>query len=133
MKCVEQMVTGVRPFLRRWFFFRPVSFLTGAPNYVPKEKVWGKISAEAPAMGLDPKFVYAICHAEQFGRECGNFRGQGHDAIDGAAWVDATELHYRQAFDWETNAGGGHALPEAAQGNARKPGSVFLSPFGGKL
>ena len=71
---------------------------------MPKEKVWGKISAAAPAMGLDSKFVYAICHAESsLDANAETSVARGMMQLTEAAWVDVTELHYRQAFDWETN------------------------------
>ncbi len=55
-------------------------------------------------MGLDPKFVYAICHAESsLDANAETSVARGMMQLTEAAWVDVTELHYRQAFDWETN------------------------------
>ena len=55
-------------------------------------------------MGLDPKFVYAICHAESsLDANAESSVARGMMQLTEAAWVDVTELHYRQAFDWETN------------------------------
>ena len=55
-------------------------------------------------MGLDPKFVYAICHAESsLDANAETSVARGMMQLTEAAWVDVTDLHYRQAFDWETN------------------------------
>ena len=73
-------------------------------DYVPKEKVWEKIRREAPALGLEPKFVYAICHAESsLDANAESSVARGMMQLTEPAWQDATDLHYRQAFDWETN------------------------------
>jgi soluble lytic murein transglycosylase-like protein len=67
--------------------------------------VWAKISSEAPQKGLEPKFVYAICHAESsLNANAESSVARGLMQLTEVAWVDVTELHYRQAFDWETNA-----------------------------
>lgn len=95
---------GRLPILVALVFLASCQLLDRSANYVPKEKVWGKISAEAPAMGLDPKFVYAICHAESsLDANAESSVARGMMQLTEAAWVDVTELHYRQAFDWETN------------------------------
>ena len=33
-------------------------------KYIPPAKVWSKVKKESAKHGLDPHFVYAICHAE---------------------------------------------------------------------
>tara|TARA_Y100000766_G_C18642140_1_gene476103 strand:- start:67 stop:585 length:519 start_codon:yes stop_codon:yes gene_type:complete len=86
------------------FGFASCQLIERDANYVAKEKVWEKISSEAPAKGLDPKFVYAICHAESsLNANAESSVARGLMQLTEAAWVDVTELHYRQAFDWETN------------------------------
>ena len=55
-------------------------------------------------MGLEPKFVYAICHAESsLDANAETSVARGMMQLTEAAWKDVSELHYRQAFDWETN------------------------------
>ena len=86
------------------FGFASCQLIERDANYVAKEKVWEKISSEAPGKGLDPKFVYAICHAESsLNANAESSVARGLMQLTEAAWVDVTELHYRQAFDWETN------------------------------
>ena len=56
-------------------------------------------------MGLEPSFVYAICHAESsLNANAESSVARGLMQLTEAAWIDVTDLHYRQAFDWETNA-----------------------------
>lgn len=73
-------------------------------NYISKEKVWKKIALAAPAHGLNPNFVYSICHAESsLDANAETSVARGMMQLTEAAWIDVTKLHYRQAFDWETN------------------------------
>jgi len=73
-------------------------------NYIPKEEVWKKISIEAPKLGLEPSFVYAICHAESsLNANAESSVAKGMMQLTEPAWSDVTKLHYRQAFEWETN------------------------------
>ena len=39
-------------------------YLDPESTFIDKKIVWTKIKKEAPALGLEPAFVYAICHAE---------------------------------------------------------------------
>ena len=79
-------------------------YLDRNANFISDEKVWGKVSAKAPASGLDPTFVYAICHAESsLNANAESSVARGMMQLTEAAWQDATKLHYRQAFEWETN------------------------------
>jgi soluble lytic murein transglycosylase-like protein len=87
-----------------WCGFASCQLVERDANYIAKEKVWGKISREAPGMGLEPKFVYAICHAESsLNANAESSVARGMMQLTEAAWKDVTELHSRQAFDWETN------------------------------
>ena len=87
-----------------WCGFASCQLVERDANYIAKEKVWGKISREAPGKGLEPKFVYAICHAESsLNANAESSVARGMMQLTEAAWKDVTELHYRQAFDWETN------------------------------
>lgn len=73
-------------------------------NYISKELVWGKIRTEAPKHQLEPTFVYAICHAESsLDANAESSVAKGMMQLTEAAWSDVTKLHYRQAFEWETN------------------------------
>ena len=73
-------------------------------RYIAKDEVWRKITQEAPALGLEPTFVYAICHAESsLNANAESSVAKGMMQLTEAAWSDVTKLHYRQAFEWETN------------------------------
>lgn len=79
-------------------------FLDQNTNFISKEKVWEKIVSEAPAHGLDPAFVYAICHAESsLNANAESSVARGMMQLTEAAWTDVTELNYRLAYDWKTN------------------------------
>ena len=79
-------------------------YLDSDANYIPEDLVWGKIKEEAPRLGLDPHFVYAICHAESsLDANAESSVAKGMMQLTEAAWSDVTKLHYRQAFEWETN------------------------------
>ena len=73
-------------------------------NFIDEEVVWGKIKSEAPQLGLDPSFVFAICHAESsLNANAESSIAKGMMQLTEAAWSDVTKLHYRTAFQWETN------------------------------
>ena len=73
-------------------------------NFIDEKKVWAKIEKEAPELGLVPSFVYAICHAESsLNANAETSIAKGMMQLTEAAWSDVTKLHYRQAFEWETN------------------------------
>ena len=79
-------------------------FLDQNTNFISEEKVWEKIVSEAPAHGLDPAFVYAICHAESsLNANAESSVARGMMQLTEAAWTDVTELNYRLAYDWKTN------------------------------
>ena len=79
-------------------------YLDRNANFIPKEEVWKKINLEVRAKGLNPNFVYAICHAESsLNANAESSVARGMMQLTEAAWQDVTKLHYRQAFDWETN------------------------------
>ena len=119
---------GCSPILLASVFLASCQLLDRSANYVPKEKVWSKIDAEAPALGLDPKFVYAICHAESsLDANAESSVARGMMQLTEAAWVDVTELHYRQAFDWETNVEVGMLYLKRLKGMLERQG-VFSYP-----
>jgi soluble lytic murein transglycosylase-like protein len=73
-------------------------------NFIDEKKVWEKVNREAPELGLDPRFVYAICHAESsLNANAESSIAKGMMQLTEAAWSDVTKLHYRTAFQWETN------------------------------
>jgi len=73
-------------------------------NFIDDHKVWKKIKTEAPVLRLEPSFVYAICHAESsLNANAESSIARGMMQLTEAAWSDVTELHYRTAFQWETN------------------------------
>jgi soluble lytic murein transglycosylase-like protein len=66
--------------------------------------VWSKIKTEGPKHGLNRSFIYAICHAESsLNANAESSVARGMMQLTEAAWQDVTQLHYRQAFEWETN------------------------------
>ncbi|MEC7401685.1 MAG: transglycosylase SLT domain-containing protein [Verrucomicrobiota bacterium] len=79
-------------------------YLDSDANYIAEDLVWKKIKEEAPLHGLNPHFVYAICHAESsLDANAESSVARGMMQLTEAAWTDVTDLHYRQAFDWRTN------------------------------
>jgi soluble lytic murein transglycosylase-like protein len=73
-------------------------------NYIPSEKVWPKVRKEAGKHGLDPAFVYAICHAESsLDANAETSVARGMMQLTEGAWKDVTDKSYRLAFNWETN------------------------------
>ena len=92
------LVTGL------FFLFGGCKLLDRNANYISNDEVWQKISREAPQHGLEPTFVYAICHAESsLNANAESSVAKGMMQLTEAAWSDVTKLHYRQAFEWETN------------------------------
>ena len=91
-------------FLGFLLFVGGCNFLDRDANYISKNEVWKKIRKEAPLHGLEPSFVYAICHAESsLDANAETSVAKGMMQLTEGAWSDATKLHYRQAFEWETN------------------------------
>jgi soluble lytic murein transglycosylase-like protein len=85
-------------------FLSSCKYLDRNANYISEKVVWSKIKHEAPLKGLNPTFVYAICHAESsLNANAESSVARGMMQLTEAAWQDATNLHYRQAFEWETN------------------------------
>ena len=73
-------------------------------NFIDDKKVWAKIKREAPELGLEPSFVYAVCHAESsLNANAESSVAKGMMQLTEAAWSDVTKLHYRTAYQWETN------------------------------
>ena len=73
-------------------------------NFIPAEKVWSKVMKEAGKHGLDPAFVYAICHAESsLDANAETSVARGMMQLTEGAWKDVTDENYRLAFNWETN------------------------------
>ena len=73
-------------------------------NFIPAKKVWPKVKKEAGKHGLDPAFVYAVCHAESsLDANAETSVARGMMQLTEGAWKDVTDKNYRLAFDWETN------------------------------
>ncbi len=73
-------------------------------NYIPAKKVWPKVKKEAGKYGLDPAFVYAVCHAESsLDANAESSVARGMMQLTEGAWKDVTDKSYRLAFNWETN------------------------------
>lgn len=87
-----------------YFLFSGCQLFDRDANYISEVEVWKKISREAPRHGLEPTFVYAICHAESsLDSNAESSVAKGMMQLTEAAWSDVTKLHYRQALEWETN------------------------------
>ncbi len=85
-------------------FFSSCKYLDRNANFISEEEVWRKIKTEGPRHGLNPSFIYAICHAESsLNANAESSVARGMMQLTEAAWQDVTQLHYRQAFEWETN------------------------------
>ncbi len=85
-------------------FSSSCKYLDRNKNFIPEEKVWLKIREQSQSHGLNPSFIYAICHAESsLNANAESSVARGMMQLTEAAWQDVTELHYRQAFQWETN------------------------------
>jgi soluble lytic murein transglycosylase-like protein len=85
-------------------FLSSCKYLDRNANFISESKVWDKINQEAPLKGLNQYFVYAICHAESsLDANAESSVARGMMQLTEAAWQDSTKLHYRQAFEWETN------------------------------
>ena len=79
-------------------------YLDSESTFIDKKIVWAKIKKEAPDLGLEPAFVYAICHAESsLDSKAETSIARGMMQLTEAAWSDVSNLHYRTAFQWETN------------------------------
>ncbi|SVB65733.1 uncharacterized protein METZ01_LOCUS218587, partial [marine metagenome] len=73
-------------------------------NFIPAKKVWPKVKKEAGKHGLDPAFVYAVCHAESsLDANAETSVARGMMQLTEGAWKDVTDKNYRLAFNWETN------------------------------
>ena len=84
--------------------FTSCKYLDRNANFISQEKVWVKIKEQGPVHGLNPSFIYAICHAESsLNANAESSVARGMMQLTEAAWQDVTKLHYRQAFEWETN------------------------------
>ena len=95
---VSFLIAGIFCLLNGCKYFDPDA------NFVDEKKVWQKIKKEAPVLGLEPSFVYAICHAESsLNANAESSVAKGMMQLTEAAWSDVTKLHYRTAFQWETN------------------------------
>ena len=117
-----------------FYFCWAVQLLDRDANYISKKEVWQKISREAPKHGLEPTFVYAICHAESsLNANAESSVAKGMMQLTEAAWSDVTKLHYRQAFEWETNVEIGMLYLQRLKGYAGKSGSVLISSIGCEL
>lgn len=67
-------------------------------------EVWAVVQVEAARHGLDPGFVYAVCHAESSLRplaDSGYARGMMQ--MSEGAWESVTARPYHDAWDWRVN------------------------------
>ena len=97
-------------------------------NFIPAEKVWPKVKKEAGKHGLDPAFVYAICHAESsLNGNAETSVARGMMQLTEGAWKDVTDKSYRLAFNWETNVEVGTGYLGKLKGMLHKA-KVFTYP-----
>ena len=96
--CFSFLVVGVFAVFTSCKYFDPDA------DFIDKKVVWQKIKQEAPQLGLEPSFVYAICHAESsLNANAETSIAKGMMQLTEGAWSDVSKLHYRTAFQWETN------------------------------
>lgn len=96
--CFSFLVAGVFALLTSCKYFDPDA------DFIDEKVVWQKIKQEAPQLGLEPSFVYAICHAESsLNANAETSIAKGMMQLTEGAWSDVSKLHYRTAFQWETN------------------------------
>ncbi len=96
--CFSFLVVGVFALLTSCKYFDPDA------DFIDEKVVWQKIKQEAPQLGLEPSFVYAICHAESsLNANAETSIAKGMMQLTEGAWSDVSKLHYRTAFQWETN------------------------------
>ena len=97
-RCFSFLVVGVFALLTSCKYFDPDA------DFIDEKVVWQKIKQEAPQLGLEPSFVYAICHAESsLNANAETSIAKGMMQLTEGAWSDVSKLHYRTAFQWETN------------------------------
>jgi soluble lytic murein transglycosylase-like protein len=85
-------------------FLVSCKYLDRDANFISDEKVWAKIKVQTAVNNLNPFFIFAICHAESsLNANAESSVARGMMQLTEAAWQDVTKLHYRQAFEWETN------------------------------
>ena len=85
-------------------FLVSCKYLDRNANFISDEKVWAKIKVQTAVNNLNPFFIFAICHAESsLNANAESSVARGMMQLTEAAWQDVTKLHYRQAFEWETN------------------------------
>lgn len=78
--------------------------LSHAPEQVSPEEVWAYIQEQAPQVGMDPEFVYAIAWAESsLNAHARSSVARGMMQLTRPAWEEVTDESYRQAWDWRTN------------------------------
>ena len=96
--CFSFLVIGVFALLPSCKYFDPDA------DFIDEKVVWQKIKQEAPQLGLEPSFVYAICHAESsLNANAETSIAKGMMQLTEGAWSDVSKLHYRTSFQWETN------------------------------
>jgi soluble lytic murein transglycosylase-like protein len=96
--CFSFLAVGVFTLLTSCKYFDPDA------DFIDEKVVWQKIKQEAPQLGLEPSFVYAICHAESsLNANAETSIAKGMMQLTEGAWSDVSKLHYRTAFQWETN------------------------------
>ena len=97
-------------------------------NFIPAKKVWPKVKKEASKHGLDPAFVYAVCHAESsLNANAETSVARGMMQLTEGAWKDVTDKSYRLAFNWETNVEVGMLYLKRLKGMLERQG-VFSYP-----
>ncbi len=97
-------------------------------NFIPAKKVWPKVKKEAGKHGLDPAFVYAVCHAESsLNANAETSVARGMMQLTEGAWKDVTDKSYRLAFNWETNVEVGTGYLGKLKGMLHKA-KVFTYP-----
>ena len=73
------------------------------PRYIEPSRVWSVVRHEAGAVGIDPRFVFAIAMAESsFNANAETDVARGMMQLTYDTWVETTDLPYSRAYDWPT-------------------------------
>ncbi len=92
------MATALAPFLSA-----PPSPPAGQPAPT-EENIWRLLEHDAPAYGLDPRFVFALVKAEsRFDPYAFNLGARGLLQIRPDAWYDTSDESFHEAWNWEKN------------------------------
>jgi len=90
---ISKMVRLKISYLFFLIFLSSCKYLDRNANYISDETVWSKIKNEAPLKGLNPTFVYAICHAESsLNANAESSVARGNDAANRSSMAGCNQI-----------------------------------------